>query len=1031
MIIENNKKQKKFIGVVNFISVCLIIFTINVFADGVDQGSDPGGGGSHNGCKNGCAMTSSSGYEYGYRIYLMDNDGKVLSRTNAINNQGRSPFKLFSGSKIRKEVVGVGNSSTITATSSNYTYTNIFKPFYNNTANFNAVFIKKAGLILNPNGSGSYCCSRDGKKCVNLEKDVDKQYMLDKLQSFLTDVGITYTAQALYDNWHATTEEDDKKIYLAAEAMEAVRTSAEGDVIGTCTELINYAWIQGYDKNHSQNSVLLELCSTATLTNFSGGGYYKTSKNYSTSWQAYSTPIFDRIISGKKSGSNVEGISVFLWRISDIFGKKETCPTTIVENERCNATNYKIDGCCSCEKAAELEAKGVYIPDEVKKSYDFYPTCEYKDPPKCPYTLNTKIPNTCASDGNSGYVQDEASWKCTFTSTNSDNDITVRNNYHFSAFSNSYCTIYCQEKIEFELPGSGAYTDAGTYLTISAHSGYQTLGPIRYKGTSTCRSTTSVGSENGTINLPQFYSDFAKANSEVLKTYDDWQYAELQNEVINNATSNSWSQTCTDSWCVHRSPNSCAKGVSSCGSHCDDYDSCSESRSGTYYTYSNKTYYGATFSADTGISDGSCNCRSRCGYSCTPKASLKNVASLKQVYINAVNNRTAILEELKKCNNFYRTYVEFKPSVSFYYEDDLYEKTYNLNATGTASSVTNYFMSGNATGAANSSTITKINSVTGDSTDSGIYYANSNTVNGNSSYIAYYDCGYGVTKTACTAIGYYLYPTNVWFEQITTRTYSYSLPDDINQYVNKPSGQSTDKPLSENYDYIPFSNLPVHYSTKPGTYKYSITTSNFGNNNKFNKYIMGNTAFNKVSYKSDTKYECTYKVSCDKTIICGKNSCDDSCIEKGTDLIYRPISLYYPFPGQNATATNIRKSGTNWQTFYGNDVVSEYIYNNRGVSYYEIYKLKPMYEITLTPALMRKIKNYNEQQNGTKNIYYEGTKKEISASSGYSDFTLECKTNSDGSKSKNCTSSIIRSWGVKGCAISGSGYTDCGNTVAW
>lgn len=32
MIIENNKKQKKFIGVVSFISVCLIIFTVNALA---------------------------------------------------------------------------------------------------------------------------------------------------------------------------------------------------------------------------------------------------------------------------------------------------------------------------------------------------------------------------------------------------------------------------------------------------------------------------------------------------------------------------------------------------------------------------------------------------------------------------------------------------------------------------------------------------------------------------------------------------------------------------------------------------------------------------------------------------------------------------------------------------------------------------------------------------------------------------------------------------------------------------------------
>ena len=1042
MIIVNNQKKRKFVSFISLISVCLILFTINVFA--WEPGSDPGGGSSHGNCNGSCDMATSSGFPYGYRIYLMDNNGNVLARSDAINTQGIDNLKIFSGNKIRKEVVGVGNRSL---TAANYTPTNMFGKFMHvsSVADFDTVFAKSQNLIADKANPGSYCTSRNGTTCVDTSKEADKQYMLQKLQSFLTSVGITYKAEDLYNLWRSSTTKQN--IYLAAEAIGTVRVGSNLFVAGTCTELIYYAWQDGYDKascggSTCQNGVLLELCGTATLTKFDGGGYYATSKDYSTSWQNYSKPIFTRIISNNKVNGNIEGISVFLWKISDLFGEKETCPVSVPENERCNAKNYKTANCCSCQKAAELEAKGVYIPDEVKKAYadDYYPVCEYKEPPKCPYTLDVKIPNTCTSDGNSGYVQDEASWKCTFTSANPDNDSTVRNNYRFSTFSNNYCAIYCQEKIEFDLPGSGAYTDAGTYLTLSAHSGYQTLGPIRYKGTSTCRSTTSVGSEAGAINLSKFYTDFAAADHAVLVAYDNWQYAELQNEVINNATSHHWSQTCTDSWCTsYKNKTTCTgtgtKKTCTTSTYCASTDHCSASRSGTYYTYNNKTFYGATFTSGTGISDGGCGCTSRCGSSCTAKASLKDVASLKQAYINAVNSRTAVLEELKKCNNFYRTYIEFKPSVSFYYEDDLYEKTYDLKASGTASSVTNYFMSGNATGAANSSTITKINSVTNDSTDSGTYYAESSAVNGNSSTIAYYNCGFGVTKTKCTAIGYYQYPTNKWFEQITTRTYSYSLPNNINQYVNKPSGQSTNTPTSENYDYIPFSNLPVHYSTKVGTYKYSITTTSFGNNNKFNKYIIGNSAFNKVSYTKNTKYECTYKVACDKTIICGKNSCDNSCgdddDDSGTDLIYRPISLYYPFPGQNATSTNVRESGENWKTYYGINVVSNFIYNNRGVSYYEIYKLQPMYEITLTPALMRKIKNYNDQQNSKTEIYYVGTKKQITASSGYSDFTLKCKTNSDGSKAQNCTSAIIRSWGVKGCAISGSGYTKCGNTVAW
>lgn len=1024
MIIENNKKQKKIVCVVNFISVCLIIFVTNVLA--WDQGSESGGGSIHGGCNGSCAMTSSQSYPYGYRIYLMDNNGNVLARSNAINTQGINSFKFFSGNKIRKEVVGVGNSVVTAAViSTNYKPTTMFDRFMHVTsaADFDEVFEDEVGLI--QDGSGGWCSSRDKKTCVDLDNDDDLQYMLSKLQSFLNAVGINYKAEDLYDSWN--TASGDKNIYLAAEAIGSVHTN-EGYVAGTCTELIYYAWQDGYDgatcgKNHNvpcQNGVLLELCGTATLTNYDGGGYYATSKNYSTAWTSYSSPIFTRIISGNKINGNVEGISVFLWRISDFFGDPPTCPADVPENQRCSLANYKTPGCCSCTKAASLENNGVDVPDEVTSSYSYYPTCKYTPPPTCPYKIDKKIPNTCVSDGNSGYVKDEASWKCTFTSTNSDNDVTVRNNYYFSAFSNNYCTIYCKEDVEFKLPGSGAYTDAGTYLIISANSGYQTLGPISYKGTSTCRTTTSVGSEEGTINLSKFYTDFAAANYAVLVAYDNWQYAELQNEVINAGVSKTREGNC------------------GCCSTCTSEHPCCTTAhaSGTYWTYKNKYYSGATFSNSTNISDGSCHC-SGCGsMSCTRKVSLKNVGSLKQIYINAVDKRTSILEELKKCNNFYRTYVEFKPSISFYYEDDLYENTYNLKASGTASSFTNYYISGNATGTASASTKTKINSVTNDSTDSATYYTNNTLVSGNSSYIAYYDCGYSVTKTKCTAIGYFQYPTNTWFEQITTRTYSYYLPDNINQYVNKPSGQSTNSPISDNYDYIPFSNLPVHYSTDSGAYKYSITTTSFGNNNKFNNYIIGNKAFNKISYKSNNKYECTYKVACDKTIICGKNSCDDSCITtdddpNGTDLIYRPISLYYPFPGQNATAINMRESGANWQIYYGNDVVSEYIYNNRGVSYYEIYKLQPMYEITLTPALMRKIKNYNDQQSSEKDTYYDGTKKEISASLGYSDFTLTCKINSDGSKSKNCTSSIIRSWGVKGCAISGSGYTNCGNTVAW
>jgi hypothetical protein len=652
------------------------------------------------------------------------------------------------------------------------------------------------------------------------------------------------------------------------------------------------------------------------------------------------------------------------------------------------------------------------------------------------YVFTKTVPSTCAT-GVNGLVSDSASWKCVFTSTQSNRDTTVKNNYLFSSFSNKYCSIYCEEKIEYTLPNTGAYADAGTYFTITNASGYQKIGPISYKGTSTCRVTSQTSSDDGIIDVAQFVSDFKAADRAVLVAYDNWQYAELQNEVINNATSHSWSRTCTDRWCTGYSTRTTCSGsgaTRSCSTstYCSSHDSCSASRSGTYYTYNNKTYSGATFSRSTGISDGSCGCTSRCGSSCTSKVSLKNVGSLKAIYEQAIVDRDNLLAELKRCNNFYKTYKEFKPNVTFTYDDVLYKNTYTLKPTGSASSSTEYFSSGNSTGSKNTSTLTYSNSVRSDaSNETATYNTDSTSVRGYSSLITYWNCGHGVTKTGCSTTSQFLYPINNWFEQTTVRNYSYTLPDGINNYVDKPSGFSSSTPTA-NYDYVPFSNLPIHFSTQPGDYNYYINTTTYGTNNKFNSYIIGTTNFNNVSYHSDTKFNCTYKISKDKTIICVTGTNDPACsVTDGSDLIYRPISLYYPFPGQNATTVNLRPAGKNWATASGTDAISKYIYNNRGVSYYELYKLQPMYEVTLTPALMRKIQQYNTSRSNTKEWYYKGTAKQVFATVGYSDFTLDCKTKPDGSKAGQCTSSIIRSWGVKGCAISGSGYTKCGNTIAW
>jgi hypothetical protein len=156
----------------------------------------------------------------------------------------------------------------------------------------------------------------------------------------------------------------------------------------------------------------------------------------------------------------------------------------------------------------------------------------------CSYTIDKTIPTACQTN-RSGAVSDKATWSCLFTSTMPDRDTSVKNKYLVSSFSNKYCAIYCKEDINYEMPGAGAYADTGTYFVIDSTSGRQQIGPISYSGKITCRSTSQRNNENGQINIAQFTADFNAANSAVVAAYDNWQYAELQNEVINSATSKS------------------------------------------------------------------------------------------------------------------------------------------------------------------------------------------------------------------------------------------------------------------------------------------------------------------------------------------------------------------------------------------------------------------------------------------------------------------------------------------------------------
>ena len=123
------------------------------------------------------------------------------------------------------------------------------------------------------------------------------------------------------------------------------------------------------------------------------------------------------------------------------------------------------------------------------------------------------------------------------------------------------------------------------------------------------------------------------------------------------------------------------------------------------------------------------------------------------------------------------------------------------------------------------------------------------------------------------------------------------------------------------------------------------------------------------------------------------------CPGRGNRIIYRPIDLTNPFPGQ----TNYqRATGGNWCTYNmktgkttcknTNAVVTSHITNNRSSANEDVYSLNPLYEVELDATTIKKIKEYNKTNH-------------------YDDFTLNCP------KGSPCYSTWLRE--KSGLTISG------------
>lgn len=257
--------------------------------------------------------------------------------------------------------------------------------------------------------------------------------------------------------------------------------------------------------------------------------------------------------------------------------------------------------------------------------------------------------------------------------------------------------------------------------------------------------------------------------------------------------------------------------------------------------------------------------------------------------------------------------------------------------------------------------------------------------------VPYTTCSWAGVRKYCTT-NYITGLNEYWYDyyaKVYVAEYNYSIDNKFYRWVLLPNGISQSNASTGEYrKYNRFidignANYPVHYATMGGLYEgLNVKITNIGyknylynrytqqinnyNNNLSDKYISG------TQRQYQTLYDCYYQVN-EGSPYCPSKNCENP---GAVNIIYRQISLQHPFPGMSG---NGRKTGSNWCDLRGNcsntnSQVNKYIINNRGVLGDKIYvERDPMYEITLTPTLIKEIREYNKNTNyDDYNLYCSG-----------------------------------------------------------
>lgn len=784
------------------------------------------------------------------------------------------------------------------------------------------------------------------------------------------------------------------------------------------------------------------------------------------------------------------GLNIISWPIESITG---SCGCTYDKN---NNPVCSPKGCnCDLSRCPVKKCECTY-DDEDRPICKDGCNCDLSLCPAgvCNYKLNVSIPTMCDAGYGSGYIKDIKNWKCIFDSENNAKS-EIKTHYYESG--NKYCKAYCREEVTAKFP-STVSVNQGRYMVVNNDLIDANINPLRYTGQRTCRVTSS---KEGRLDKETFTSDLAAANVEVKKAWDAYQTAKAVYKAYTLSTSSTETDndSCTVKWVqnqatindyekyndelsdeitnlqkqINSASASMASTLSSCLANankkkvsqrddaikaCNDaasssqqaisdmektlvakqgsyrnidsipYDVCPGSKQSKTRWTSTSASYGVYSGSQGGGYDyaqyyyqGTNGANTRATFSAAKATAENNVTKTYEEYTRQKNARDNIITKFENCttalpNNVLEAY-KFEPKVSIKYEERVYGgKWIDLKSTLKEDKKVTYYQDNLSTTqdkVASSSIKEEVAATT--------------------------SC---VEQSKCTNTTQ-KYSYSKWWESEITKEYTYKLPSNTYRYVDKASGQSKDSPSKNGLSYdIGFGNLPVHFSTMPGSYEYEVKTTDFGEGNKFYKFIFQDNKFNNKSYYKGNPlmYGCNYNVNCSGIILnnncvayngaCGSKG--DSITCRGLNVVYRTISLKSQtdaFPGASGFG---RKPGANWAA---DQNVSNYILNNRGATSYDVYKLKPMYEMELTPALMKLFRNYNKQMNKTYTSMYSETSLEKVGIVGYSDYlSMTC------SGGKTCRSSLLRGKmsgyediKVVGCAMKGTGYnTNCGTkNEAW